>query len=140
MRHIDCLQIARHGFEQIGQHFFVPKPNRIVLLNVPPSNASHRLNCFLLCHVVQIFPQKSVAKLIIRSINVIRRCDNQIQSLFVCQRFHDFHVSDIRLVHKHANAEQQQDFHLVVDFQHHNTANILFFDVRDKSVLHCMVM
>ena len=72
LTHIDGLNVMFLTLKQILDHVIVAKPDRIRLLNVISTNTPHRLHRFLLCHVFEVLANEPMAKLIVRSVDIIR--------------------------------------------------------------------
>ena len=97
----------RHRLKQPHHNLIIAEPDRILLLDLVTSDAPHRLNDLLLCHMRQILPNKPMTERIVCTIDIIRRCYNQEQPLFVGQPLHDLHILDIRVSREHSDSHQE---------------------------------
>jgi len=89
--HVACLWAFAFTAEQHMYRFIIAEPDGVFLLNTISSNAPNCLDNFFL-RQPHLFADIPVTELIIRSVNIIPRCDYQIERLLVSHLFHNLRV------------------------------------------------
>jgi len=74
--HINSLQIQFGFLEESLNHIVITEPDGIVLLNIISPNTPHGLKCLLLRHFCEVLTNKPMAELVVRTINIVRRGNN----------------------------------------------------------------